>query len=83
MRDLMDFCIAVLSYMVQTLFRCSLGGYSYGDFLVAVIVISIFVGTLVISFRWAGDHPSYAFRPVYSGKGKKHKAGSSKSHRLK
>ena len=81
MRDLLDFCINILSYLVQTLFRCSLGGYSYGDFLVAVIVISVFVGTLVISFRWAGDHPSYAFRPLHSGK--KHKAGSSKSHRLK
>lgn len=76
MRDLMDFCIIILSYLVQTLFRCSLGGYSYGDFLVAVIVISVFVGTLVISFRGLGGNPSSAVRPP---RPMRHKAGSSKT----
>lgn len=76
MRDLMDFCINILSYLVQTLFRCSLGGYSYDDFLVAVIVISVFVGTLVISFRGLGGNPSSAVRPL---RPMRHKAGSSKT----
>ena len=55
MRDLMDFCLYILKKLVGVWFGFDLGSYSYGDFLVAVLVVSVFVGSLVISFRRVGS----------------------------
>ena len=41
MRDLIDFCIFIVSKIAVLLFGSDLGGYSYGDFLVAVLVVSV------------------------------------------
>mgnify|MGYP001511389273 CR=1 FL=1 len=59
MRDLIDFCIFIVSKIAVLLFGSDLGGYSYGDFLVAV---------LVISFRGAGGSPSSVVRPPRASK---------------
>ena len=63
MRDLIDFCIFIVSRIAVLLFGSDLGGYSYGDFLVAVLVVSVFISTLVISFRGLGGNPASAVRP--------------------
>ena len=68
MRDLIDFCIFIVSKIAVLLFGSDLGGYSYGDFLVAVLVVSVFVTTLVISFRGAGGSPSSVVRPPRESK---------------
>lgn len=51
MRDFIDFCLAILGRMVSCLFSLDIGGYSFGSFLVAVVVVSVFVSSLVIRFR--------------------------------
>lgn len=63
MRDLMDFCIYVLKAMVQSWFGLNLGSYSFGDFLVAALVISVFLSSLVISFRSSAS-PGREVRPT-------------------
>lgn len=63
MRDLMDFCIYVLKAMVKSWFGLSLGSYSFGDFLVASLVISVFLSSLVISFRSSAS-PGREVRPT-------------------
>lgn len=68
MRDLIDFCISIVSQIAILLFGSDLGGYSYGDFLVAVLVVSVFISTLVISFRGAGGGLSSVVRPPKASK---------------
>lgn len=51
MREFMEFCLAVLKELVGVLFGLSLGSYKYGDFLVALFVVVIFVSSLVIGFK--------------------------------
>ena len=66
--DSFDFCIFIVSQIAVLLFGSDLGGYSYGDFLVAVLVVSVFVTTLVISFRGAGGSLSSVVRPPRASK---------------
>lgn len=63
MREVMDFCLYVLQKMVAVLFGLDIGGYSFGDFLVAVLVVTVFISSLVISFRRSGGSPGSALRP--------------------
>ena len=63
MRDFIDFSLLVLKKMVGCWFGLDLGNYSFGDFLVAVLVVSVFVGSLVISFRRANSAGSVS-RPM-------------------
>lgn len=74
MQELMDFCIYVLKAMVGSWFGLNLGSYSFGDFLVAVLVVSVFLSSLVISFR-SSTSPGREARPPrwhnkHSGNGK-------------
>lgn len=62
MSELITFCLSVLTKTVNTYLGLNLGGYSFGLFVVATSVISIFVGTLVISFRGAGGPPGQFVR---------------------
>lgn len=55
MRELIDFTLYVLQAMVDAWFGLDLGSYSFGDFMVALLVISVFISSLVISFRSYGD----------------------------
>lgn len=66
MSDLFDFCITILSHIVDCYFDLNLGSYSYGLFVAAASVLSIFVGTLVISFRASGGSPASIVRPSRS-----------------
>lgn len=75
MRDFIDFCLVCLTEFVELLFSLDIGGYSYGDFMVAALVIGVFVGSLVISFRSSNSAGSAA-RPMRSG-GYKSKGGGS------
>lgn len=50
MRDFMEFCLQVLSEFVSMLFGFSLGGYSYGNFVVVCVLVSVLIGALVIKF---------------------------------
>ena len=63
MRDFIDFSLLILKKMVGCWFGLDLGSYSFGDFLVGILVISVFVGSLVISFRRANSAGSVA-RPI-------------------
>ncbi len=76
MREFIDFCLVCLQEFVKLLFSLDIGGYSYGDFMVAALVIGVFVGSLVISFRKSSSAGSAA-RPVRSGSGYKSKGGNS------
>lgn len=73
MSELFNFCILILESMVSCWFGLDLGGYSFGEFLVAVLVVSVFVSSLVISFRGAAGSPGSVTRPK---KPKKIKSGS-------
>lgn len=66
MIDLIDFCIDVLKGIVSLYMNLNLGGYSFGLFLVATSVISIFIATLVISFKQASGSPGQYIKPTYS-----------------
>ncbi len=63
MSDLFDFCILILQSMVSCWMGLDLGGYSFGEFLVAVLVVSVFVSSLVISFRGSSSRPGSLTRP--------------------
>ena len=63
MRDFIDFSLLILKKMVGCWFGLDLGNYSFGDFLVAVLVVSVFIGSLVISFRRASSAGA-AVRPM-------------------
>lgn len=68
MRDVMDFCINILTHTINCLFSLNLGGYTFGDFLTVTVVISIFVSSLVISFRSMGSNPAREIRSHSSGR---------------
>lgn len=62
MREFIDFCLAILQKTVGCWFGLDLGGYSFGDFLVGILVVSVFISCLVISsggkirLRWPVRH---------------------------
>lgn len=75
MRDFINFSLSILKKMVGCWFGLDLGSYSFGDFLVGVLVVSVFLGSLVISFRRANSAGSVT-RPIrHKGSGA---AGSQK-----
>lgn len=61
MRDFIDFCLTILQKTVDCWFGLDLGGYSFGDFLVGILVVSVFISCLVISFR--RQNPASVARP--------------------
>lgn len=63
MMELIDFCIDTLKAIVGTYMNLQLGGYSFGLFLVATSVISVFIATLVISFKQASGSPGQVVKP--------------------
>lgn len=66
MIELIDFCIDTLKAIVGSYMNLQLGGYSFGLFLVATSVISVFISTLVISFRQVSGSPGQVVKPVRS-----------------
>lgn len=66
MMELIDFCIDTLKAIVGTYMNLQLGGYSFGLFLVATSVISVFIATLVISFKQSAGSPGQVVKPVRS-----------------
>ncbi len=66
MIELIDFCIDTLKAIVGSYMNLQLGGYSFGLFLVATSVISVFIATLVISFKQASGSPGQIIKPVRS-----------------
>ena len=46
MREFIDFCLAILQKTVGCWFGLDLGGYSFGDFLVGILVVSVFISCL-------------------------------------
>lgn len=71
MRDFIDFCLVILDKLIGCMFSLDMGGYSFGSFLVAVVVISVFVSSLVIRFR--SSDVSSVTRPPKPKKKKKPK----------
>lgn len=69
MRDFIDFSLLILKKMVGCWFGLDLGNYSFGDFLVAVLVVSVFIGSLVISFRRANSAGSVTRPMRHKGSG--------------
>ncbi len=51
MREFLEFCLLVFGSFIRSLFDLDIGGYSFGSFLTATIVISVFISSLVIRFR--------------------------------
>lgn len=54
MSEFIDFCSAILLQFVELLFSVDIGGYSYGDFLVASLLVSVLVSSLVVRFARGG-----------------------------
>lgn len=63
MKELMDFCLYVLETLVGTYIDFDLGAYSYGAFLVTCIIVSVLIGSLVITFRGSGGSAGQTVRP--------------------
>lgn len=63
MKELMDFCLFVLETLVDTYLNFDLGAYSYGAFLVTCIIVSVLIGSLVITFRGSGGSAGQTVRP--------------------
>lgn len=63
MRDFMAFCLQILGKLVSMLFDFSLGGYSYGNFLVVCLLVSVLIGALVV--RFGPSRSDYAARPPH------------------
>lgn len=66
MRQFFDFVLYILECIVELFMYVELGGYSFGIFLVATSVISVLIGTLVISFKGSGGSPGSIVRPPRS-----------------
>lgn len=64
MKEVMDFCLYILQKIVASLFALDLGGYSFGQFLVAVLVVSVFISCLVVSFKRGSGSPASLARPT-------------------
>lgn len=64
MKEVMDFCLYILQKIVASLFALNLGGYSFGQFLVAVLVVSVFISCLVVSFKRGSGSPASLTRPT-------------------
>lgn len=54
MSDFINFCSQVLLQLVDLLFSIDVGGYSYGDFLVACMLVSVLVSSLIVRFAHGG-----------------------------
>ena len=67
MKEFIDFTLSVLGELVSLLFSFDLGGYTLGDFLVVLAIVSVFIGSLVIRFRNAGSVSSVT-KPPRAGK---------------
>ena len=63
MKELMDFCLFVLETLADTYLNFDLGAYSYGAFLVTCIIVSMLIGSLVITFRGSGGSAGQTVRP--------------------
>ena len=63
MKELMVFCLFVLETLVDTYLNFDLGAYSYGAFLVTCIIVSVLIGSLVITFRGSGGSAGQTVRP--------------------
>lgn len=63
MRDFMEFFIYTFKACIASMFEIDIGGYSFGAFLTAALVVSIFVSTLVIRFRGSNDVSSISRPP--------------------
>ena len=51
MRDFFEFSLFIFRNLISSWFDLDIGGYSYGSFLTACLVLSIFVSALVLKFR--------------------------------
>lgn len=51
MRDFLEFALLVFQGLIESWFSLDIGGYSFGSFLTAVLVISVFISALVVRFR--------------------------------
>lgn len=58
MFEFVNFCAEVLTQLVDMLFSIDIGGYSYGDFLVAFLLVSVLVSSLVVRFGRSGGSVS-------------------------
>lgn len=66
MKELIAFCMEILKKIVACYNGLNLGGYSFGTFLVATSVVSILIGTLIVSFRASGGSPGQVVKPPRS-----------------
>lgn len=64
MREFIDFTLFVLSSLVEVIFSLDIGGYSFGDFCVVALIVSVFISSLVIKFRNSGSVSSVN-RPIH------------------
>ena len=55
MRDFIDFTLLIIEKIVSEWFGLDLGSYSFGSFMVAALVVGLFIGCLVIRFRNSGS----------------------------
>lgn len=51
MRDFLEFSLVVFQGLIEAWFDLDIGGYSFGSFLTAVLVISVFISALVVRFH--------------------------------
>ncbi len=70
MGEFLTFCIGILSEIVKSWFSLDLGGYKFGDFMVGLLVIAVFISSLVVSFRHPVLHSS-DMKPFKTDKGGK------------
>lgn len=68
MREFMEFCLTVLTALVDMLFQFDVGGYTYGDFIVVTLLVSVLVGALVIRFHTPSSS-AFVPRPPRHGSG--------------
>lgn len=57
MHDFIAFCMTVLKEFVSMFFNLDIGGYTYGDFLVVTLLVSVFVSSLALRFGSAVSSP--------------------------
>lgn len=69
MRDFLEFALLVFQGLIESWFGLDIGGYSFGSFLTAVLVVSVFISALVVRFR--SNDVQAVTRPPKPGKMKK------------